>query len=51
MQMALYELAYRPQMQDQLRNEINDVLARHKDELTYDAIAEMTFLEQIFNGM
>jgi cytochrome P450 family 6 len=50
MQMALYELAYRPQMQTQLRNEINDILAQHDGEMTCTAITQMTFLDQIFNG-
>lgn len=50
MHLALYELAYRPKLQIQLRNEINDVLSRHNGEMTYEALSEMKFLDQIVNG-
>lgn len=51
MQMALYELSYRPEIQTQLRKEINEVLARHEGEMTYDALGEMKYLDQIVNGV
>lgn len=50
MQMALYELAYRPEIQERLRKEITDVLAKHDEEMTYEALAEMTYLDQVING-
>lgn len=50
MTLALYELAYRTEIQDKLRKEINDVLERHNDEINYDAINEMTYLDQVVNG-
>lgn len=50
MQMTLYELAYRPGIQDRLRSEIKDVVARHNGEVTYESLAEMTYLDQVVNG-
>lgn len=50
MQMALFELSYRPELQTKLRNEISEVLARHNGEMSYDAIQEMTYLDQVMNG-
>lgn len=51
MTLALYELAYRKEIQDKLRKEINDVMKRHNNEITYDAIHEMNYLDQVVNGM
>jgi cytochrome P450 family 6 len=51
MQMALYELAYRPTVQERLRSEIESVLSRHDGAITYESLAEMTYLEQVVNGM
>ncbi|XP_057660428.1 cytochrome P450 6a2-like [Diorhabda carinulata] len=42
---ALYELAKNPNCQTKLRNEINSVLAKHDNKMTYDAIMEMKYLE------
>lgn len=44
-----YELALNQDIQDKLRAEINEVLARHKNEITYDAIMEMKYLDMVFN--
>lgn len=51
MQMTLYELAYRESIQDRLRCEIKDVLAKHGAEVTYESLAEMTYLDQVVNGL
>lgn len=51
MQMALFELAYRPEIQDKLRSEIETVMAKHDGEITYESLAEMTYLEQVINGL
>lgn len=51
MQMALYELAYRPAIQERLRSEIESVLLEHNGTITYESLAEMTHLEQVINGM
>lgn len=49
--MTLYELAYRPQIQERLRNEITNVLLKYDGEITYEALAEMTYLDQVINGL
>lgn len=51
MQMALFELSYQPELQTKLRNEINSVLSRHNGEMTYEALQEMTYLDQVMNGV
>jgi cytochrome P450 family 6 len=48
--MSLYELGYRPQIQKKLREEITKVLAKHNGVITYEALAEMTYLDQVVNG-
>lgn len=45
---ALFELSIHTDMQDRVRNEIHKVL--NGNNLTYDAILEMTYLEQVFYG-
>ncbi|XP_056643078.1 probable cytochrome P450 6a14 [Diorhabda sublineata] len=47
MTFALLELAQRQDIQDKLREDINEVLARHDNEITYEAIMEMTYLEKV----
>ncbi|CAH1371210.1 unnamed protein product [Tenebrio molitor] len=49
MTFALYELATNPDVQDKLRNEINEVLAKHNDKVTYDGMMEMTYMENVLN--
>lgn len=51
MNYAFYELAYRQTIQDKLRDEITEVLKRHNNEITYDAIMEMTYLDKVVNGL
>lgn len=45
---ALFELSMQCGMQDRVRNEIREVL--NGKELTYDAIQEMKYLGQVFDG-
>ncbi|KAH8252673.1 hypothetical protein KR032_001202, partial [Drosophila birchii] len=48
MSFCLYELALQQDIQDRLREEIESVLSNvDGGEITYDAIAEMTYLEQV----
>ncbi|EFA02816.1 cytochrome P450 6A1 [Tribolium castaneum] len=44
---ALYELAMNPPLQDKLRDEINTILAKHDNKLTYAAMMEMTYMEKV----
>lgn len=47
---ALYELAQNPDIQDKARQEISAVLGKHSGQMTFECVAEMTYLEQIVNG-
>lgn len=47
---ALYELAQNPDIQDRARVEIATVQQKHGGQMTFECVAEMTFLEQIING-
>ncbi|EFN89626.1 Probable cytochrome P450 6a14 [Harpegnathos saltator] len=46
---CLYELALHQDMQDKVRQEIDETLEKH-GELTYDAISEMTYLHKVVQG-
>nr|WCC58092.1 cytochrome P450 [Pharsalia antennata] len=46
---ALYELAKNPECQSKLRMEINEILAKHNNNVTYDAIMEMKYLEKVID--
>lgn len=50
MTMALYELAYRPEIQKKLGEEINEVSKRYDGKITYEALAEMQYLDQVVKG-
>ncbi|KAF2902947.1 hypothetical protein ILUMI_03247 [Ignelater luminosus] len=47
MTFCLYELAVNQDIQDLLREEINFVLERHDGKLSYEAMMEMKYLEQV----
>uniref|UniRef100_A0A0K8UTZ0 Putative cytochrome P450 6a14 n=1 Tax=Bactrocera latifrons TaxID=174628 RepID=A0A0K8UTZ0_BACLA len=49
MSFCLYELAMNPEIQDKLREEIVNVLSAHKNEVTYEALKEMSYLEKVVN--
>lgn len=45
---TLYELALNQDIQDRLRQEIDEVLSKHDDDVTYDAIMEIKYLDMVF---
>lgn len=50
MAFCLYELAANPEIQEKLREEIRQVLRKHEDEITYDAVQEMKYMNQVLEG-
>ncbi|KAM7343736.1 cytochrome P450 6a2-like [Cochliomyia hominivorax] len=44
---ALYEMAVNQDMQKKAREEINDVMKKYNNELTYEGIKELKYLQQI----
>ncbi|XP_053611391.1 cytochrome P450 6B6-like [Plodia interpunctella] len=42
---TLHELAFHPEIQEKVQKEIDTVLAKHDNKLSYDAVKEMTYLE------
>ncbi|XP_037903307.1 probable cytochrome P450 6a18 [Hermetia illucens] len=49
MMFALYELALNRDIQEKLRSEINTVYEKHGGQLTYEAIKDMVYLDQVIN--
>lgn len=47
---ALFELAKNPECQKKLRSEISNVLAQHRNQITYDSVMEMKYLECVIDG-
>lgn len=50
MTFCLYELALNVDVQEKLRSEIKDVLKKHNDVLTYEAMQEMKYLQMVIDG-
>ncbi|KAJ8953113.1 hypothetical protein NQ318_013457 [Aromia moschata] len=46
---AAYELATNPEIQTKVREEINTVLQRYDNKLTYEAINDMNYLEKVLS--
>ncbi|KAH8371338.1 hypothetical protein KR093_007012 [Drosophila rubida] len=49
MSYCLYELAQHQAIQDKLREDINSVLEKHNNKLTYECIKDMRYLNQIIS--
>lgn len=47
---CMLELAKNMDIQDNLRKEIKDVIAKHDGKLTYEAVMEMKYLDKVVNG-
>nr|QYA71966.1 cytochrome P450 [Anoplophora glabripennis] len=46
---ALYELSKNPECQEKLRDEINEVLAKYDNKITYDAVMDMKYLDKVID--
>ncbi|XP_049285220.1 probable cytochrome P450 6a14 isoform X2 [Anopheles funestus] len=46
---ALFELAHNPDIQERVRAEVLEKLKLHDNQITYDALKEMTYLDQVIN--
>ncbi|KAG8289884.1 hypothetical protein J6590_095406 [Homalodisca vitripennis] len=44
---ALYEMALHPDIQEKVRKEVDEVLCRHDGVITYQALKEMAYVEQV----
>ncbi|KAL0126353.1 hypothetical protein PUN28_005030 [Cardiocondyla obscurior] len=44
-----FHLAHYPKVQEKLREEIVSVLKKYKDEITYDGLKEMTYMDQVIS--
>jgi cytochrome P450 family 6 len=47
---ALYELAFHPEIQQSVRNEMRKVLSKHGGNLTYDGMQDMSYLDRVVSG-
>lgn len=47
---AMYELARNLECQIKLRNEISSVLPKHDNKITYEAVAEMSYIDCVLDG-
>ncbi|CAG9788227.1 unnamed protein product [Diatraea saccharalis] len=45
---TLYQLAHNPEVQKRVQKEIDEVLSKHDNKLSYDAVKSMTYLEWTF---
>lgn len=50
MTFALYELALNQDVQGRLRQEIQQVIAKHNGQITYQAMKEMKYLHMVIDG-
>lgn len=50
MSFCLYEVAKHPEIQRKIQQEIEQVLARHNGQITYESVSEMKYLEHCIDG-
>lgn len=48
---SLYEIARNPEIQENIRKEVKDILNKHGGSYTFEAIKEMVYLEQCIQGI
>ena len=48
--LALYELAFHPEIQQSVRAEIRKVLSKHDGNVTYDGMQDMSYLDRVVSG-
>nr|WCC58079.1 cytochrome P450 [Pharsalia antennata] len=46
---ALYELATHQDIQDKVREEVEEVLAKHQGQLTYDSLTDLKYMKQVID--
>jgi cytochrome P450 family 6 len=51
MQFALYELALNQEIQDRLREDVNNVLEKHDGIISYESLHEMEYLDRVVAGV
>ncbi|XP_037953932.1 probable cytochrome P450 6a18 [Teleopsis dalmanni] len=49
MSFALYELAQHEEIQNKMREEVTEVLAKHNNQLSYECIKELTYVDQVIS--
>lgn len=47
---AFYQLALNQDIQEKARDSVNEILSKYDGEWCYDALIEMSYLEQIVEG-
>lgn len=50
MTFCLFELARDPEIQEKVRDEVNNVLKKYNNEITYESISEMKYMSQVIDG-
>lgn len=50
MTFTLYELALNPDIQEILRDDIRSTLSKYENQLTYEAMLEMKYLQMVIDG-
>lgn len=50
MNFTMFELASNQKIQEKARKEVFDKIAKHGGNLSYEALMDMEYLNQVFNG-